>query len=174
MCLHSSVITFFYKYYKKYLKHENVVCIPNIVPQYQLCKDNSRENVIINVARIDGVQKRQHLLIEAFAKIKDKYPDWRVEIWGETGYDDKYYNKCRKLLIDTKTNKQILFCGTCDNVLKKLETAKIFTFPSSYEGFPLSLTEAMSAGLPAIGYQNCPAVNELIKDGENVFYVKME
>ena len=25
----------------------------------------------------------------------------------------------------------------------------------------------MSAGLPVIGYKNCPAVNELIKDGEN-------
>ena len=72
-------------------------------------------------------------------------------------------------MIDTKTNEQIIFCGTCDNVLKKLETAKIFAFPSSYEGFPLSLTEAMSAGLPAIGYKNCPAVNELIKDGENGF-----
>ena len=154
---------------KKYLKHENVVCIPNIVPQYNLRKDKSRENIIINVARIDGVQKRQHLLIEAFAKIKDKYPDWRVEIWGETGYDDKYYNKCKKLLIDTQTNKQILFCGTCDNVLKKLETAKIFAFPSAYEGFGLALTEAMSVELPAIGYKNCPAVNELIKDGENGF-----
>ena len=78
-------------------------------------------------------------------------------------------NKCRKLLIDTKTNKQILFCGTCDNVLKKLETAKIFAFPSAYEGFSLALTEAMSVELPAIGYKNCPAVNELIKDGENGF-----
>ena len=57
---------------------------PNIVPQYQFCKDKGRENVIINVARIDGVQKRQHLLIEAFAKLKNKYLDWRVEIWGET------------------------------------------------------------------------------------------
>lgn len=135
MCLHSSVITFFYKYYKKYLKHENLVCIPNIVPQYQLCKDNSRENVIINVARIDGVQKRQHLLIEAFAKIKDKYPDWRVEIWGETGYDDKYYNKCRKLLIDTKTNKQILFCGMCDNVLKNWKQLKYLLFQALTKDF---------------------------------------
>lgn len=31
------------------------------------------------------------------------------------------------------------------------------------------MTEAMSDGLPAIGYKNCPAVNELIKDGENGF-----
>ena len=72
-------------------------------------------------------------------------------------------------MIDTKTDKQILFCGTCDNVFKKLETAKIFAFPSAYEGFGLALTEAMSAGLPAVGCKSCPAVNELIKDGENGF-----
>ena len=43
----------------------------------------------------------------------------------------------------------------------------IFAFPSAYEGFGLTLAEAMSVGLPGIGYKNCSAVNEIIKDGEN-------
>ena len=34
---------------------------------------------------------------------------------------------------------------------------------------PLALTEAMAAGLPAIGYKSCPSVNELIIDGYNGF-----
>lgn len=42
----------------------------------------------------------------------------------------------------------------------------IFAFPSHHEGFPLALTEAMSCGIPAVGYASCPAVNELISDGE--------
>ena len=57
--------------------------------------------------------------------------------------------------------------GATDNVLDVYNKAAIFAFPSAYEGFGLALTEAMSAGLPVIGYKNCPAVNELIKDGEN-------
>lgn len=28
------------------------------------------------------------------------------------------------------------------------------------------MTEAMSAGLPVVAYRSCPAVNELVKDGE--------
>ena len=32
--------------------------------------------------------------------------------------------------------------------------------------------EAMSAGLPAVGYASCPAVNELIVDGETGFLVE--
>lgn len=34
---------------------------------------------------------------------------------------------------------------------------------------PLALIEAMSSGLPAIGYKSCPSVNELIIDGYNGF-----
>lgn len=43
----------------------------------------------------------------------------------------------------------------------------IFAFPSHHEGFPLALTEAMGVGIPAVGYRSCPAVNELIHDGED-------
>ena len=50
-----------------------------------------------------------------------------------------------------------------------LREADIFAFPSAYEGFGMALAEGMSVGLPAIGYKNCPAVNELIKDGKTGF-----
>ena len=43
----------------------------------------------------------------------------------------------------------------------------IFAFPSHHEGFPLALSEALSCGIPAIGYRSCPAVNEIIVSGEN-------
>ena len=62
-----------------------------------------------------------------------------------------------------------VFQRATDNVLDVYNKAAIFAFPSAYEGFGLALTEAMSAGLPAVGCKSCPAVNELIKDGENGF-----
>ena len=68
-----------------------------------------------------------------------------------------------------KLSEQAFFRGATDNVLDVYNKAAIFAFPSAYEGFGLALTEAMSVELPAIGYKNCPAVNELIKDGENGF-----
>ena len=68
-----------------------------------------------------------------------------------------------------KLSEQAFFRGATDNVLDVYNKAAIFAFPSAYEGFGLALTEAMSAGLPAVGCKSCPAVNELIKDGENGF-----
>lgn len=68
-----------------------------------------------------------------------------------------------------KLSEQAFFRGATNNVLNVYNKAAIFAFPSAYEGFGLALTEAMSAGLPAVGCKSCPAVNELIKDGENGF-----
>ncbi len=54
------------------------------------------------------------------------------------------------------------------DVLSIYRRAAIFGFPSAYEGFAL----AMSAGLPAVAYQSCPVVNQLVKDGVNGFLVE--
>ena len=152
---------------RKYIDNK-IVVIPNIVPQYSN-SDCHKEKCIVNVARIDGQTKRQILLIEAFNKIKTKYPDWKLEFWGDIDYDKKYYKKCQNMISHYKLSEQAFFRGATDNVLDVYNKAAIFAFPSAYEGFGLALTEAMSAGLPAVGCKSCPAVNELIKDGENGF-----
>lgn len=41
-----------------------------------------KENTIISVARLFP-QKRQEVLIKAFAKIAEKYPEWKLVIYGE-------------------------------------------------------------------------------------------
>lgn len=63
----------------------------------------------------------------------------------------------------------VYFSGISSDVESKLKVADIFAFPSNSEAFGLALTEAMAAGLPAIGYKSCPAVNEIIIDGYNGF-----
>ena len=154
----------------KYVKNANVIYIPNVVPQYEAREfAGAKENVIINVARFDKVQKRQYLLIEAFDLIAAKYPDWNLEFYGDTDWDANYFKHIKRLVSEKNLENRVLFKGTTINISQELFRAKIFAFPSAFEGFPLALTEAMSAGLPAVGYKNCPSVNELIKDGENGF-----
>ena len=87
-----------------------IVVIPNIVPQYSN-SDCHKEKCIVNVARIDGQTKRQILLIEAFNKIKTKYPDWKLEFWGDIDYDKKYYKKCQNMISRHKLSEQVFFGG---------------------------------------------------------------
>lgn len=74
-----------------------------------------------------------------------------------------------KYIKDNNLEKNINFSGISNNVMQKLMESNIFVFPSLSEGMPLALIEAMSVGLPAIGYKSCPSVNELIIDGYNGF-----
>jgi len=150
---------------KKYLS-VSVIQIPNIVPQY-----NNKANLenpkyrIAYIGRLDKKQKRPHLLIEAFSKINKDFPNWRIDIWGGV-VDKKYYNKLKKMISKYNIEKKVKLCGTTNEVNSVLINSDIFAFPSSYEGFPLALTEAMSAGLACVGFKSCIAVNELIIDDE--------
>ena len=59
--------------------------------------------------------------------------------------------------------------GVSNNLNEVFKYADIFAFPSKFEGMPLALLEAMSSGLPAIGYASCHNVNILIKNNVNGF-----
>ncbi|UIR56303.1 glycosyltransferase [Sphingobacterium sp. SRCM116780] len=120
---------------------------------------------IIHIARLDTACKQQHLAIEIFLNLAHKYVNWDFELWG-TGPD---LHQLEKQIAVHNIKDRIFLKGFTKTPIQKLREADIFIFPSKYEGFPLSLTEAMSVGLPTLGFKNCSGVNELIKHGENGF-----
>jgi glycosyltransferase involved in cell wall biosynthesis len=158
---------------KKYL-NTKIVHIPNIVPQTNhdaIVKKQNDKKIIINIGRID-LQKRQDILVKAFAKIAHKFKDsWEVHIYG-TAQDKKYKNNIENFIKNNNLSDLVLLKGATKDPLRELKNADIFAFPSAYEGFPLALGEAMSIGLPSIGFENAPGVNELIRDGESGFLCK--
>lgn len=162
------------KVFDRALPGINLIHIPNIVPQYHVSSMEKRDdcNKIIDIARLSRGQKRQHLLIESFAKIARKYPQWKVELWGEEQNSNQYTMYLTSLIIKYHLESQVFLRGNAKNVIDIYKKADIFAFPSAFEGFPLAMTEAMSAGLAVIAFQSCPAVNELIQSGRNGLLVK--
>ena len=153
---------------EKYPKVKTVV-IGNSVPQFDFIADLEREKEkykIVYVGRLNKNTKRPHLIVQALAKLKDKYPDWIVELWGEKERQT-YYAELERLIKTNNLQDRVFLKGTTDNVPQVLKNADVFAFPSYWEGFGLALAEGMSAGLPAVGFKTCPGVNELIKDGES-------
>lgn len=148
-----------------------VLYIPNTVPQVEEKKQaklkvNKDEYIIVNVGRIEGRQKRQMILVESFAKLAKKYPQWKVYLYGPVG-DKEYKKQIDNIIFEHHLETQVIYKGITNRILDILSKCDIFAFPSAYEGFSLALTEAMSVGLPTIGFKYAPSVHELIKNNVN-------
>lgn len=148
----------------KYIPQADAVWIPHAVPQYkkraELGIPKARYK-IVNMARLDKTTKRQHILIEAFAKVAEQFPQWDVELWGQA-WNKKYKKELENLIRKNQLENRIFLKGLTKDVQSKYLQADIFAWPSSHEGFGLALTEAMSAGLPVVACKSCHASSELI------------
>ena len=152
---------------KNICSEASVVAIPNALPIFERTS-TLREKKIVCVGRVDR-QKRVHLLIGAFALIKDRIPEWVVEYWGDVNLDPKYKKELFRLRHELGVEDKFHFCGITGNIERVLSDASIFAFPSASEGFPLALGEAMAKGLPVIGCIDCSGTNAMIIDGVNGF-----
>ena len=154
-----------------------------------------KENTIISVARLFP-QKRQEVLIKAFAKIAEKYPEWKLIIYGE-GPERAKLEKLIASLNDnesdlntklTKTQRvvngeglmvnderlkikeRILLPGRCETIIEELNKAKIFALSSDYEGLSNAMLEAVCVGLPIVSTR-VSGTDELIHEGVNGYVV---
>ena len=145
----------------------DIEVIPNIVPKMSANQHEKvqRENVIVNIGRLDKKQKQQHLLIDAFSRIAPEYPEWKIEFYGDT-FTKNYRNELENQIKRNNLNGKVKLMGVTNDSKAVLKKAAIFAFPSAYEGFPLALTEAMAAGLPCIGLKSCLAVSQLVEDNK--------
>src|SRR5690606_2218663 len=98
---------------------------------------------VIMVARFDD-QKDQITLIQALGWLKDK--NWVMEFIGSGPTLERCKQGANKLGLENK----IKFLGQQRNVKDFLNNSDIFVLSTNYEGFPLTILEAMRAKLPVI------------------------
>lgn len=152
-------------------KYQNkTLTLHNPIQKLEQGPKNAREKIVISLGRINFTQKRPDLLVEAFAKITQIHSDWKLHIYGSGSIDDvqKLQTKIRELNLSNR----VYLKQPCNDVQSIYNSASIFVIPSKFEGFPNVLAEALCTGLPAVGFQECPGVRELIIDGKNGFLVK--
>lgn len=152
---------------RRYMPGARYEAIPNAIDAPEAFTDPGaarKTHFITCVGRLTGRTKRQHLLVEAFKLVAASYPDWQVEFWGAL-YDKPYVASLKARIKAAGLEKQVFLQGTTQEMDRVWARTDIFAFPSHHEGFPLALGEAMARGIPAVGYEDCPAVNELIQNG---------
>lgn len=159
----------FERYINKKLPKVKTITIGNAIPQDDFCVDLAKDketHKIVFVGRLTKNHKRPQLLIQAFAKLATKHPNWIVELWGQT-FRKSFYNELQDMIKGNNLQDRVYLKGTSNSIPEVLKKADILAFPSEYEGFGMALAEGMCVGLPAVGYKSCVGVNELIIDGQN-------
>lgn len=123
------------------------------------CHKNNRQKVILlNIGRFTE-QKNHPLLINSFSHAIKEVSNLELWLLGEGPMQISI-----KKLVDKKgLSSNVRFLGVTNNVAKILSEADIFILSSDWEGLPLVVIEAMSAG-KAIISTNVGGVSELIKD----------
>ncbi len=148
-------------YYKYFLK--NVYIMPNPVSFNSINKIANRKKIILASGSLDRWSiKGFDNLLEIFANVVKKHPDWKLAIAGSGDEGKKYLIQLAGEL-DIENN--IDFLGFCKNIDKVMQSSSIFIVTSRYEGFSMVLVEAMSQGCSCISYDCIAGPGEIIENG---------
>lgn len=135
---------------KKIGNRGKIISNPLAVQFPQLERTGERDKIIVTAGRLTS-QKNHKLLIGTFKRIKEKYPDYKLYIFGE--------GACRKELEEyiesLHLENHVILKGVTDRLWQNIYNAKMFVLTSDFEGMPNALMEAMALGLPCIS-TDCP------------------
>ena len=116
---------------------------------------------ILFVGRLVPV-KGVSVLIDAFSRIADAYPDATLTIVGDGAERRKLEDMSNQLGLE----ERVFFTGALNQhqVAVRMSEADLFVLPSFAEGLPVVLMEAMASGLPVIA-TNVAGTPELVENG---------
>ncbi len=134
--------------------------IPNGVDSGFFTAQRQEKNpVVLFVGRL-GERKGLEDYLTAAEYIYGQLPETRFRIAGEGPLREKLERR----ISSAPFAKQVEFLGWCsrEKLQSLLQSATVFVFPSRYEAAPLTLLEALSAGLPIVATPvgNAPDVLE--------------
>lgn len=105
-------------------------------------------------------QKRPDLVVHAVARLRERRADIEVLLVG----DGPERPAVERLVTELGLGGQVQLLGNRDDVPELLATAESAVLASDYEGCPLSVLEAMAAGVPMVATR-VGGVPELLADG---------
>ena len=137
-----------------------VLAVPNSVPEPVIPPSEGTGGFIVGAGRLVR-SKRFDLLIEAFADVAVKYPDWSLRIYG-AGPDKE---RLQGLIDERDLGEQATLMGARSPIEPEFAQAAIVVSASNAESFGMTLVEAMRCGVPVIS-TDCPlGPAEIIEHG---------
>ena len=125
-------------------------------------------NRIVAAGRLDP-QKNYPMMLRAFRRVADTYPDATLRIFG-TG-SDGYRAELETLIDSLGLTEQVKLMGRTPHMEEEYQKSDVFLMTSDYEGLPNALAEAMASRLLVISTDCKTGPRDFVEDGENGFLV---
>ncbi len=119
------------------------------------------EKHILMASRLSP-EKNIPLAIKAMKEVVEKYPKVGLIITG-SGVEEE---RLKKLVKDLGLTKNIVFEGWQDDLASYYKTADLFLLASNYEGYGMTIVEALSAGCPVV-MTDVGCAGDVVYDGRN-------
>lgn len=141
---------------------DNVGHLPNPLPFMPKAPAPRTEKVVACIGRLSH-EKGVDMLLDAWAEVAPRHPDWKLRIYGAGDEEETLRRHATSMRLDDSVE----WMGRTSDVLGALRGASVFAQASRAEGFPITLLEAMAAGVPCAAFDCAPGVREIIRDGED-------
>lgn len=148
--------------------------IPNI-PQVEKEKLRNQLSIkegqlmVLSVGRL-APPKGHAVLLDAIAKLpQPQKGNLQFFIAGDGSLREELEHQANRLDI----HEQVTFLGIRQDIPELLRAADIFALPSLWEGLPLVILEAMSAGLPILA-THVEGITDAIQDGKSGIVIPIQ
>lgn len=125
-------------------------------------KESHDQKKIVSLGRLVDY-KGYDLLIDAFAKIVHRFPDWTLDIYGRGVERDVLNKKITELTLEN----HVRILEPVSDIDPVLLDASIFALPSRIEPFGMVILEAGACALPIVAFDIEYGPKSLLHDGYN-------
>ncbi|WP_433220999.1 glycosyltransferase [Microtetraspora malaysiensis] len=140
----------------------SVHTIPDALPAGPWPRSRMDNRIVSAGGRLVPV-KSYNRLIRAFAIVADKRPDWRLRLYG-TGPEEK---RLRGLVSELDLHNHVYFMGATSDLPGEFAKASIVAVPSRQEAPGMSVVEALSCGVPVVGFEGSRGPAEFVRPGHD-------
>ncbi len=151
-------------YNNRLASNKNIKLILNGIDQnnnLSLASPQVEPPQLVMVARFE--EPKDHItVLEALSGLSEI--DWSLVFVGGGSMVDA----CKNMVSNVDLEKRVWFAGEIENSNKVLSESQVFILSSKREGLPLSILEAMRAGLPVVA-SNVGGVAEAVIPGKTGF-----